>query len=279
MDLERLKREWIQPANRGEDTDAGMWDSRAGEFAKKPIPDRRENLFLKYIWQRLQPGPETKVLDIGCGAGQYSLALAQTAGHVTGTDVSPKMIEAARRSAAETGADNVEFLTLDWADADIDRLGWRGKYDLVFAHMTPAVCDYHTLEMMNSCAAGHCFIVKPVRRRDSVLDGALRAAGLDGRRRRDDMIPNIFAYLWLNGYTPEIIAGDAEWTSERSARDMIDWCIFRQSSNSRRELSAQEKAAIEDYIMDKSVDGIVTEEISAQIVTIYWNVKERYGHE
>lgn len=42
-------------------------------------------------------GPRTRVLEIGCGSGRFVAALAPLAAHVTGLDVSPGMIEAARQ--------------------------------------------------------------------------------------------------------------------------------------------------------------------------------------
>lgn len=60
-----------------------------------------------------QPGE--RVLDIGCGAGATSLAIAraiQPGGGVTGVDLSPQMLSVARARAAASGLD-VTFLEAD----------------------------------------------------------------------------------------------------------------------------------------------------------------------
>jgi len=44
--------------------------------------------------------PACRVLDIGCGAGREAFGLARAGFHVTGIDLAPKMIEAAREHAA-----------------------------------------------------------------------------------------------------------------------------------------------------------------------------------
>jgi ubiquinone/menaquinone biosynthesis C-methylase UbiE len=52
------------------------------------------------------------VLDVGCGAGIDSLIAAKMVGptgHVIGVDMTPSMMEKARRAAVECGASNVEF--------------------------------------------------------------------------------------------------------------------------------------------------------------------------
>src|SRR5438309_8437723 len=60
---------------------------------------------------RLQPGE--RVLDLGSGAGTDSLVAAQMvgpSGRVTGIDMTPEMLNQARRGAEAMGASNVEFV-------------------------------------------------------------------------------------------------------------------------------------------------------------------------
>lgn len=75
-----------------------------------------------------------RVLDLGCGTGLAARAVARRddfSGHVTGIDLSPYLVTAARRLAAEEKvADRLEFLagdarTLNFAD---------GSFDAVIAH-------------------------------------------------------------------------------------------------------------------------------------------------
>jgi SAM-dependent methyltransferase len=56
-----------------------------------------------------------QVLDIGCGTGESTRDAARAAapGRVLGVDVSPGMLELARRRSAEDGLDNVEYVLAD----------------------------------------------------------------------------------------------------------------------------------------------------------------------
>jgi SAM-dependent methyltransferase len=86
---------------------------------------------------RLQPGE--RVLDLGCGAGTDSLVASRMVGpdgSVTGIDMTPEMLDKARRSAAEMGATNVDFVggeaeALPFADASFDVVISNGVIDLI----------------------------------------------------------------------------------------------------------------------------------------------------
>jgi SAM-dependent methyltransferase len=59
------------------------------------------------------------VVDIACGTGQPSLAIAarvQPGGTVVATDVASSMLAAASRRAKESGIDNIEFVEMDAED-------------------------------------------------------------------------------------------------------------------------------------------------------------------
>jgi arsenite methyltransferase len=86
---------------------------------------------------RIEPGK--RVLDIGSGAGMDSLIAALQVGpkgSVTGIDMTPEMIENARRGAAELGLKNVTFVEgeaerLPFDDLSFDVVISNGVIDLV----------------------------------------------------------------------------------------------------------------------------------------------------
>jgi arsenite methyltransferase len=57
--------------------------------------------------------PESRVLDLGCGAGLDSLLLARQARSVVGLDFSCRMLEQARAAAEVASVTNAEFLQGD----------------------------------------------------------------------------------------------------------------------------------------------------------------------
>lgn len=89
-------------------TQAEFWDRVAAKYARSPV--RNERAWEQTLERtRSYLGPETSVLEIGCGTGTTALKLAGAAGHITATDISPAMIGIAEEKRAEAGVANVAF--------------------------------------------------------------------------------------------------------------------------------------------------------------------------
>jgi SAM-dependent methyltransferase len=73
----------------------------------------------------LQPQGNERVLDLACGSGRHSLELRRRGFPVVGADISPDLIEIARRDAAGEDLD-VDFVLSDLRDLDFD-----SEFDLV----------------------------------------------------------------------------------------------------------------------------------------------------
>jgi len=85
------------------------------------------------VLDRLQPRPDARVLDIGCGDGKVTIELARRVpkGSVTGIDSSPAMIELAQRTWG-AAAPNLEFRLMDAQAIDFGDGG--GGFDLSFSN-------------------------------------------------------------------------------------------------------------------------------------------------
>ncbi len=68
------------------------------------------------IVRRVGVAPGEDVLDVACGTGNAAIRAAEAGGRVVGVDLTPKLLEAGERLAAEA---NVE---IDWIEGDAEAL-------------------------------------------------------------------------------------------------------------------------------------------------------------
>jgi SAM-dependent methyltransferase len=93
------------------------------------------------VWQELQRlfGKGKRVLEINCGTGLDAVFLARQGVELLACDISPRMIERARRHAARNDAgDHVEFLAL--ATENLGALADHALFDGAFSNFSGLNC-------------------------------------------------------------------------------------------------------------------------------------------
>lgn len=271
MDLQTLQRVWRHAETYSGEAARALWNQRACSFSRKQLPTLESSPFLQQIAGCIPLDGSMTALDIGCGSGIYALALAPLLRKAAGCDVSDRMIAAAERRAADLGISNASFFCMDWETADLDALGWRRRFDLVFAHMTPAIHSYCALDQMTACAGRHCFLKRPARRRDLVLDQAMELLGLRTRGQdADESMEYVFCYLWRNGFEPQFRYGHECWQEDRPLEEALEWCLG--SAALQRPLTDRECREVRSFLERIAVDGRIRESVSTTTVTIDWAV-------
>lgn len=82
--------------------------------------------------QLLEPGPSAQVLDLYCGLGNFTLALARHAARVVGVEGDAALVERAQANARRNGIGNASFHRADLALAPEPAAPWmRGTYSHV----------------------------------------------------------------------------------------------------------------------------------------------------
>ncbi len=98
---------------------AAIWSSAPFENVAEIISDMHVALV-----ERLAPQPGERWLDLGCGAGDVAFHAARAGATVTASDLSPTLVETARRRAQEEGLDVelgvADCQQLEYADAGFD---------------------------------------------------------------------------------------------------------------------------------------------------------------
>lgn len=108
---------------------AAYWNAAADEFDAEPDHGLREER-TRAAWDRLMrrwaPPLPADVLDLGCGTGSLSALLAGAGHRVTGVDLAPAMVGAARAKLAAAGLPGT-FLVGDAAAPPVGE----GRFDMV----------------------------------------------------------------------------------------------------------------------------------------------------
>jgi 2-polyprenyl-3-methyl-5-hydroxy-6-metoxy-1,4-benzoquinol methylase len=78
--------------------------------------DQRLARELPFLAKLIQDQPKARILDLACGSGRHAVALASQGYEVTGLDLSPQMIEAAKLHAKAKGV-SVQFSVADMRQA------------------------------------------------------------------------------------------------------------------------------------------------------------------
>lgn len=147
----------------------------SSEFVSIPSPPRAWNHNFQFHQWILKNTPSAceQALEVGCGDGILTSKLALVAKHVTAIDVSPAMVDLARRNAS---ADNVTFVEGDLLTAELPL----ESFDLIAAvavlhHMPFATALLRISALLRS---GGILAVVGLARNGSLADYAISAASV-----------------------------------------------------------------------------------------------------
>jgi SAM-dependent methyltransferase len=171
----------------------------------KPGMNSRVDYTARYLRSRGLLGADSSVIDVGCGPGLFVMEFAKTAMYAMGLDHSPRFLEYAAVCANERGIRNVSFVEADFLALDVERAGFAGAFDLVFASITPAATGNRSLKKLMKMSRGFCYSVSFVNVRDTLAERvSLDVFGEEYKPRFDGTgFYALLNLLWLDGYYPE----------------------------------------------------------------------------
>lgn len=268
MTIDEIRQNWVSKNNDSEAVIA-MWDSQADAQCFNQLPSFEDNQFLQLLKSKGLLNSTHDVLDVGCGAAAYSIAIANSVRTVTGVDISSKMIENGKRRAEELIQNNVTLYNADWNEFSLEGNGFTSRFDLVFAHMTPAISNAAALEKMIAASKRYCILCKPTRRKDSVYSEVEKLIGLEqGISAANDGIINTFAMLWQLGYSPEFTYEKQVWNSDRTYEQACQFYINRAKQH--KALTDVDMENVKNYIRSLEKNGNISESTTTLVTTVFW---------
>jgi SAM-dependent methyltransferase len=94
------------------------------DFWLQATPEEQTRKEADFIQEMLQVAPPARLLDVPCGGGRHSLALAARGHRMTAVDISPAFLEAAKAKDAAAA--------VTWERRDMRDLPWPGAFDGAF---------------------------------------------------------------------------------------------------------------------------------------------------
>ncbi len=105
----------ISPYDERKERIVNYWGKRSDSFLsqkRQELHSAMAERWIKEIRKQLPEGKKLRILDVGCGAGFFSVLLAREGHQVTGIDLTPDMIKNARQLAEEEKV-SCEFQVMD----------------------------------------------------------------------------------------------------------------------------------------------------------------------
>lgn len=147
-----------------------FWNSQAERFSKRPQLRWGNDWVLKLVSKFGVVSNSSRILEIGCGAGNYLSALAPMCREIVGCDFSDKMIFYAQKNAERAGCKNASFIAADWREISPEQLGGPRAFDVSFSHMSAAASKGEGFDKMLELTNDWLVWVQPFSRKDSILD-------------------------------------------------------------------------------------------------------------
>ncbi|MGB9662904.1 MAG: methyltransferase domain-containing protein [Moorellaceae bacterium] len=249
------------------------WNRRATSFALHARSSEAQHRIAKvlHILGHIASLPsEAEVLDIGCGPGRYALALARRVKKVVALDPSPDMLSMLQSGMEEEGIDNIEPVQMGWEEVDLDELGWRHRFHVVLALMSPGIRDVPTLKKMIDASRQVCLLASHVRQEDAArYDLWEKLIGGKKPPLPEDPL-YIFALLYSWGYFPSLDLERRVSRRELPVSEAIE--ELENFFYPYLELTPAVRQAIRDYVNSRAREGLYLQERELVTAYLYWSV-------
>jgi len=251
-----------------------FWDNAAKDYdnGSDEKRDRETVALIGLLRDRGVTIDGARVLDIGCGTGRLAVAFAGEGADVTATDFSAAMLAELEKKLDVSLKGAVHPLQVDWETVDLDAMGWVKAFDLVIAHMTPAVRRPEAFLRMIEASRSFCMLKGWAGRRDKEVLSKLwkDVMGEPMRDRTPDVIFE-FNLLYAMGYYPDMRIEEICHERHTTVGDAVTrYCDYFHgvSERPRNEI----EAAIRPRLEKLASDGVIREKTVGRTGMMIWKV-------
>ncbi|MBT7260361.1 MAG: methyltransferase domain-containing protein [Desulfobacula sp.] len=250
------------------------WDKTANTYNqnKNEVKNRRLEKTLLFLKQNKLLFKGMKVLDIGCGTGMIAIELAKLGAKVTALDFSRGMLGKFQKDIPPDIKKNISILYEDWHKIDIESKGWKKKFDLVIAFMSPGVASPKAFFNMMNCSKNGCAIRGWAAKRNhpilSDLWGKIMESPLEDKPQSILYKINL---LFSLGVFPEITFDSIEWDQTTTINEEFaqQMAFFKKVS---KKSHAELEKIIYPYLEGQSTDNYIIRRHNGLTATAVWKV-------
>jgi ubiquinone/menaquinone biosynthesis C-methylase UbiE len=181
----------------------GYFDERFIDIYRDFLTPERTEREIQGLREMTMLEPGAEVLDVACGWGRHSIALAREGFRVTGVDWSETLLARARKRADAAG------VQVEWVRGDMRELPWHGRFDAVlslYSSLGYFLSDADDLRVLHGAAAalkpGGTFVLETMHR-DHIVGGFAE---------RDWWETDSGATVWVEREFDAVEGVSREWT-------------------------------------------------------------------
>ncbi|MCX8027013.1 MAG: class I SAM-dependent methyltransferase [Thermodesulfovibrionales bacterium] len=246
-----------------------FWEKKARRY---PLPFDSQTLAitLKIIEIVKNKGVRisgSRILDIGCGTGIYTLPLAKEADFVFGLDSSETMISRLLDERNKHNINNVDVIKASWKDLDISSVNFKKAFDVVWVAMSMAVKDEDDIQKMETCSKRWCVYIGWGRyRKNELMEKAFQIHGL--RFGPPPGAEAIYKILQTKGRNPTLDFIQTAWDREGSIDDTLEDIVLHIELNDAK----PDISSLKSLLLSYAKDGRIYHQTLVEQGIIVWQV-------
>jgi len=217
---------------------------------------------------------QKSIIDIGCGTGSLSLALARNGARVTSVDDSRGMIEVleTRHGAeAKKNGGGVQTRACSWTEIEESK-----QFDAVVAAFFPPAWEPEGITRCERLSKEDCMLVLPTGGDAFPMRSALWSKIMRSNTpKRNTLLFYVFNYLYTRGRRPDIrqISWDERLEIDFESAVFFYTRYFELFGKTGRKIDTQIRDVLESF----SSGGKISAAGTTSAAIVMWNIQKRQG--